>query len=56
MSHFCKYRLNRLALFAVTDFSRLSDFLARLFTPHAGDDWIYYLRNYGISLLLADTR
>jgi alginate O-acetyltransferase complex protein AlgI len=40
------------ALFAITDFSQLGVFLGRLFVPHGGDDWLYYLRNYGVSLAL----
>jgi alginate O-acetyltransferase complex protein AlgI len=40
------------ALFAITDFSELGVFLGRLFVPHGGNDWLYYLRNYGVSLAL----
>jgi alginate O-acetyltransferase complex protein AlgI len=38
------------ALFAVTDFNELGTLLGRLFVPSGGDDWVYYLRNYGVSL------
>jgi alginate O-acetyltransferase complex protein AlgI len=40
-------------LFAITDFSKLGEFFRQMFTPHAGSDWIYALRNYGVSIVLA---
>ncbi len=40
-------------IFAITDFAHLGVFFSRLFVLHGGDDWIYYLRNYGVSLVLA---
>ena len=40
------------ALFAITDFALLGQFFTRLFGGYAGSDWIYYLRNYGITFIL----
>jgi len=39
-------------LFAITDFALLGQFFTRLFGGYAGSDWIYYLRNYGITFIL----
>ncbi len=39
-------------LFAITDFALLGQFFPRLFGGYAGSDWIYYLRNYGITFIL----
>lgn len=36
------------ALFSISDFSVLKDFLSNLFLWRNGTDWIYYLRNYAI--------
>ena len=41
------------ALFAVTDLGQLWVLLGRMFSaPVGGGEWIYYLRNYGVVLLL----
>ena len=40
------------SLFAITDFSQLGTFLGRLFSFTGGIDWIYYLRNYAMVLLI----
>ncbi len=40
------------SLFAITDMGRIGEFFGRLFTFHSGDDWMFYLRNYGITMLL----
>ncbi|MEG0753324.1 MAG: MBOAT family O-acyltransferase [Angelakisella sp.] len=40
------------ALFAITDFTRLGQFFTAMFTPQGGADWVYYLRNYAVVLLL----
>ncbi len=39
-------------LFAITDFSRLAEYFTRMFVFTGGSDWLYYLRCYGVSLLL----
>ncbi|MEG1686849.1 MAG: MBOAT family O-acyltransferase [Angelakisella sp.] len=39
-------------LFAITDFTKLGQFFTAMFTLQGGLDWVYYLRNYGISLAL----
>ncbi len=39
-------------LFAIEDLGQIGVFFSRLFLPHGGDDWMFYLRNYGIVLLL----
>ena len=39
-------------LFAITDFSALGAYFGRLFSFTGGSDWLYYLRNYGVTLLL----
>ncbi len=39
-------------LFAITDFALLGQFFTRLFGGYGGSDWIYYLRNYGITFIL----
>lgn len=41
------------ALFAITDFSQLGLFITRLFCFEGGTDWIYYLRNYFLSFVIA---
>ncbi len=41
------------ALFAVTDFTRLGVLISTMFIPRGGDDWLYMLRNYGASIILA---
>lgn len=40
------------ALFAITDFTRLGQFFTSMLTMRGGLDWVYYLRNYGVVLLL----
>jgi len=35
-------------LFAITDMKKTGTFFSLLFLPHSGNDWMYYLRNYGI--------
>lgn len=40
------------ALFAITDFARLGQFFTAMLTMRGGADWVYYLRNYGVVLLL----
>ncbi len=40
------------SLFAITDFAQLAVFWGRLFGTVAGQDWVYYLRNYGVVLAL----
>jgi len=39
-------------LFAITDMNRLGEYFIRMFSFTGGTDWLYYLRNYGVSLLL----
>ncbi|MEG2174563.1 MAG: MBOAT family O-acyltransferase [Oscillospiraceae bacterium] len=39
-------------IFAITDFSRLGLYFSRMFSFAGGSDWIYALRNYGITFLL----
>lgn len=41
------------ALFAVTDLAQLKELMITMFNFNGGTDWIYYLRNYGVSLVLA---
>ena len=41
------------ALFAVTDLSQLKILFERLFNMNGGIDWIYYIRNYGVTLIVA---
>lgn len=49
----CFFLILSWALFAITDFSQLGIFLQKLFSLTSGNDWIYYLRNYFITFLLA---
>ncbi|KAF5031600.1 hypothetical protein DSECCO2_626040 [anaerobic digester metagenome] len=37
------------AIFAITDLSQLGMFFGRLFAFSGGDDWGYFLRNYGVT-------
>ncbi len=39
-------------IFALTDFSDMGNYFVTLFAFRGGNDWIYYLRNYGVVLLL----
>ena len=41
------------ALFAITDFGALGRFLTAMFAFRGGSEWLYYLRNYGVTFLLA---
>ena len=41
------------ALFAVTDLEQLRILFTRLFNMTGGIDWIYYVRNYGITIIIA---
>ena len=41
------------AIFAITDFAALGRFLTAMFSLRPGTEWLYYLRNYGVTLLLA---
>ena len=49
----CFFLVLSWALFAITDFSQLGIFLERLFSFSSGSDWMYYLRNYLVTFLLA---
>ena len=40
-------------VFAVPDFSQMGLFFSRMFGGYVGEDWIYSLRNYGVTFLLA---
>ena len=40
-------------LFAITDFNGICEYLSKLFLYSNGEEWIYYLRNYGVSLIIA---
>ncbi len=40
------------AIFAITDLQQLGVFLGRMFAFEGGDDWGYFLRNYGLTFLL----
>ncbi len=39
-------------LFAITDMNQMGVFLNRLFCYRGGDDWLFFLRNYAVILLL----
>lgn len=39
-------------LFAITDFSQLGLYFGKMFDFTGGVDWLYYLRNYGVTLIL----
>jgi len=40
------------AIFAITDFSEMGIFLSHMFIPTGGISAVYYLRNYGVSLVI----
>lgn len=40
-------------LFAVTDLRNMGVYFGRMFIYHGGSKWLYYLRNYGVSLIAA---
>ena len=39
-------------LFAITDFTTLLNYFKKMFDFTGGIDWVYYLRNYGVTLIL----
>lgn len=41
------------ALFSVSDMAQLGALVSRLFSLEGGLDWVYYLRSYAVTLLLA---
>ena len=41
------------ALFAITDFAALGRFLTAMFSFRPGTEWVYYLRNYGVTFVIA---
>lgn len=41
------------ALFAVVDLSDLKLLLQRMFTINSSNEWIYYIRNYGITFIIS---
>ena len=41
------------AIFAVTDMGELSALIAKMFAFDFSMDWVFYLRNYGITILMA---
>ncbi len=41
------------AIFAITDFTQLGVFFGRLFAFSGGDDWGYFLRNYGVTFVVS---
>lgn len=41
------------AIFAITDFAQLGVFFGRLFSFSCGDDWGYFLRNYGMTFAVS---
>ena len=40
-------------LFAITDFSMIGTYFNKMFVYSSGTEWMYYLRNYGITLIIA---
>lgn len=40
-------------LFAITDLNMLKEYFSRMFMFQGGTDWIYYLRNYGVTIIIA---
>lgn len=40
-------------LFAITDLTVLKEYFGRMFMFQGGTDWMYYLRNYGVTLIIA---
>ncbi len=41
------------AIFAITDLGSMSVFFGRMFSFTQSDDWLYYLRNYGLTFIAA---
>ena len=41
------------AIFAITDFTQLGLFFSRLFAFSGGNDWVYFLRNYGVTFAVS---
>lgn len=39
-------------LFAITDFTKLGQYFGAMFGLRGGMDWVYYLRNYGVVLVI----
>ena len=39
------------AIFAITDFSQMGLFFSKMFAFSGGDDWIYFIRNYGVTFI-----
>ncbi len=40
------------AIFAITDLSQLGLYISKMFSFEMGSDWIYYIRNYGVTFIL----
>lgn len=40
------------AIFAITDLSQMKVFFGRLFAFQGGSDWVYFLRNYGVTFAI----
>lgn len=40
-------------IFAITDFAKLGIYFGRLFVVRGGNDYIYYLRNYAVIIMIA---
>lgn len=49
----CFFLILSWALFAITDFAQMGLFFQKLFSFTGGNDWMYYLRNYFVSFLIA---
>jgi alginate O-acetyltransferase complex protein AlgI len=41
------------SLFAITDLGQLGTFFTKLFSFSGGMDWLYYLRNYAVTIVIA---
>ena len=41
------------AIFQITDLTQLGIFFGKLFSFEGGIDWIYYIRNYGVTFIVA---
>lgn len=40
-------------LFAITDLNNLKEYLSRMFIFQGGSEWLYYIRNYGITFIIS---
>lgn len=40
-------------VFAIDDMTKLGQYLYTMFSFNGGTDWVYYIRNYGITLIIA---